>query len=272
MVYKTKFLKQVVEEDYDPAADGTYTWELSDQALAAIWLTIKGDIVKENQCIDDFCDSITKIDLWFGGFNVIHYEHSIKALLMNCKLKQHWPYLVNSTQTIDDVTGVTFPILLGAPYLNQAMALPASLNNRKRLSLTVDIATIALDDLYLDISEVILPDASPAGCIKQEEISVAAKGTGDHDVWMQTNWDLLKLMLYSPHVPDGAVYTTTSHLDTNGYPGSIYTQKSWTSLKAQGRLKTTLTSQPEAQPLECRLTLKTGCVTMANLTFSTSRT
>lgn len=209
MVYKTKFLKQMVVNDYDPAADGTYTWELSDEAMAAIWITIKGDLVAADKCIDDFCLSCTGIDLWFGGFNVAHYTHSLDALTMNCKLKGAWPYLVNSSQTIDDVTGVTFPIMFGAPYLNRNMAIPASHSNRKRLTLTLDIATAALDDLLIDIAEVILPDATPAGCIKQEEIAVSAKGTGDQDLWLQTNWDLLKLLIRSTTVPTGAAYTST---------------------------------------------------------------
>jgi hypothetical protein len=209
MVYKTKFLKQIIENDYDPAADGSITWELSDEALAAVWITIKGALVGPDMCIDDFCLSLPGIDVWFGGFNVIHYEHAIKALTMNCKLKGAWPYLVNSSQTIDDVTGVTFPILFGAPYMNDQMALPRSLSNRKKLTLTFDIATAALDDLFIDIAEVILPDANPVGCIKQEEQNIESKGTGDHDLWLQTNWDLLKLLIYSPHFPTGAVYTTT---------------------------------------------------------------
>ena len=209
MVYKTKFLKQRVVADYDPAADAVYTEELTDSALAAIWITVKGDLVAANMCIDDFLLSLTSLDVWFGGFNVVHYSHPIKALVMNCKLKGAWPYLVNSSQTIDDVTGVTFPILFGTPYLNPLMALPASKDNRKTISLGLDIATAALDDLLIDIHEVILPDANPAGCIKQEEVSVAAKGTGDKDVWLQTNWDLLKLLLHSPTYPTGAAYTST---------------------------------------------------------------
>jgi len=202
-------LKQVIENNYDPAADGVVTWELSDQALAAIWLTVKGDLYAANQCIDDFLLSLTAIDVWFGGFNVLHYTDAIKAYVMNCKLKQHWGYLVNSSQTVDDVTGITFPLLFGAPYLNDKMCLPASLTNRKKLTLGLDIATAALDDLLIDISEVILIDASPIGCIKQEQIDVSAKGTGDKDLWLQTNWDLLKLLIYSPTVPTGAVYTST---------------------------------------------------------------
>jgi len=209
MVYKGKFLKQVIENDYDPAADGVYTWELSDQALAAIWLTIKGDLVAANMCIDDFLLSLTGLDVWFGSFNVMHYTTGIKAYLMNCKFKQAHGYLVNSSQTIDDVTGITFPLLFGAPYLNDKMCLPKSLDNRKKLSLTLDIATAALDDLLVDISEVIMIDASPLGCIKQEQVDVATKGTGDKDLWLQTNWDLLKAMIYSPTVPTGAAYTAT---------------------------------------------------------------
>ena len=209
MVYKTKFLKQVVENDYDPTADETKTWELSDNALAAIWITVKGDLVKADVCIDDMLLSLTSLDVWHGGFNVCHYEHPFKALVMNCKLKGAHPWLVNSSQTIDDVTGVTFPIMFGAPYLNEAMALPKSLDNRKRLTLGLDIATANLDDLLIDICEVILPNSNPVGCIKQEEVSVAAKGTGDKDIWLQTNWDLLKLLLYSTTVPTGAAYTST---------------------------------------------------------------
>lgn len=210
MVYKTRFLKQVVENDYDPAADGTYTWELSNEALAAVWITIKGDLVQADVCIDDILACLTTIDLWFGGFNVIHYADSLKALVMNCKLKGAAPYILTaSSQTIDDVVGITFPLLLGAPYLNESMCLPRSESNRKKLSLTFDIATAYVDDLLVDIAEVILLQANPQGCIKQEQVSVAAKGTGDKDVWLQTNWDLLKLLLYSTTVPTGGAYTST---------------------------------------------------------------
>jgi hypothetical protein len=209
LVYKTVFLKQRVVEDYDPAADGSYTWEMSDEALAAVWITIKGDLVAANMCIDDFMLSCTALDFWMGGFNIAHYSHPLDALVMNCKLKGAWPYLVNSSQTVDDVTGVTFPLLFGAPYLNEKMCLPASHSNRKTLTLTLDIATAALDDLYIDIAEVIIPGATPAGCIKQDEVAVAAKGTGDQDAWIQTHWDILKLLLRSTTFPHGAAYTST---------------------------------------------------------------
>jgi len=210
MVYKTKFLKQTVEDDYQPGlTDLTITRELSDLPLSAIWIAIKGDLVAANMCIDDFCLSLTAIDVWFGGFNVLHYTHTIKALLMNCKLKQHWPYLIGHTQTIDDSAGVIFPLLFGAPYLNDKMCLPKSLDNRKTLTLSIDVATAALDDLYLDIVEVIMPDATPTGFIKQEQVGVEARGTGDKDLWLQTNWDLLKLLIHSPTVNYEHAYVNT---------------------------------------------------------------
>lgn len=209
MVYKTKFLKKRVEDSYDPAADGTYTWELSDDVLAAVWLTIKGDLVAADQCIDDLLGLIDGIDVWFGGFNVVHYASGVKAAMMNMLLKQSRTMLIGNGQAIDDIMGVSFPILFGAPYINDKMALPADKSNRKTLSLTVDIADAAFDDLLIDICEVILPGASPVGFIKQEEISQVALGTGDKDVWLQRNWDLLKLLFHCPTVPVDAAWTTT---------------------------------------------------------------
>jgi hypothetical protein len=209
MVYKTRFLKQVIENDFTPSDDGSYTWELSDETLAAVWLTIKGYHGPYDFCIDNLCESISAIDVWFGGFNVLHYQHCIDALLMNCKLKQHWPYWVQQSQTSGYIVGITFPLLFGAPYLIDSMALPRSLDNRKKLTLTWDQSNTYIDDLELDISEVILPNATPIGTIKQEETSVEAKGTGDKDLWLQTNWDILKLMLYSPTVPTEDTYTST---------------------------------------------------------------
>ena len=209
MVYTSPFFKRGVVNNYTPTADGTLEWELTDNPLAAVWLTVKGDLVAANMCIDDFLLSLTSLNVWMGAFNVCHYAHPLDALVMNCKLKGAWPYLVNSSQTVDDHTGVTFPILFGAPYLNEKMCLPKSLDNRKRLVLGVDIATAALDALQIDIAEVIMPGAQPAGAIKQEEIAVAAKGTGDNDVWLQRNWDLLKLNIRSPTVPTGTAYTST---------------------------------------------------------------
>ena len=115
MVYKGKFLKQVIENDFDPTVSTTYTWELSDQALAALWLTVKGGLYAIDMCIDDFLAPLSSIDVWLGSFNVCHYATPLKALIMNSKLKQHFPYLLTSTQTATYVTGITFPILFGAP-------------------------------------------------------------------------------------------------------------------------------------------------------------
>jgi hypothetical protein len=209
LVYKTNFLKQVVVNDYDPLADETKTFDLTNEALAAIWITVKGDLVKADVSVADILASITSIDLWHGGFNVMHYAHAFDALMMNCKLKMANPYLVHNSQIIDDVVGVTFPLMFGAPYLNQQMALPASESNRKRLTLGLDIATANLDDLLIDVAEVLLPNTTPQGCIKQEEITVTNGSTGDQDLWLQTNWDLLKLNFYCPTVPAGATYTST---------------------------------------------------------------
>jgi hypothetical protein len=209
MVYTSPFFKRGIVNNYDPAADGVYEWELTDNPLAAIWLTVKGDLYKIDVCIDDIMESVTSLDVWMGAFNVAHYAHAIDCLAMNCKLKGSMPYLVYSTQNVDDVTGVTFPILFGAPYLNKQMCLPKSLDNRKRIVLGLDIATANVDDLLIDLAEVIMPNATPTGAIKQEEIHVAAKGTGDNDVWLQRNWDLLKLMIKSPTVPVTTTYTST---------------------------------------------------------------
>lgn len=172
-------------------------------------MTIKGDLVAADQCIDDLLDLIDGIDVWFGGFNVVHYTDGIKAMIMNALLKQSRPMIIGNGQAIDDIMGCAFPILFGAPYINDKMALPKDMANRKTLSLTVDIADASFDDLLIDITEVILPDARPTGFIKQEEVSQAALGTGDKDVWLQRNWDLLKLVLYGTTVPVDAAWTTT---------------------------------------------------------------
>jgi len=208
-VYKTKFLKKRVEDEYDPAADGTFTWELTDDVLAAIWVTIKGDLVAADQCIDDLLGLIQGIDVWLGGFNVVHYADGLKAMLMNALLKQSRPMIIGNGQAIDDIMGCSFPILFGAPYINDKMALPADKSNRKTLSLTVDIADAAFDDLLIDICEVILPGASPVGFIKQEQITQNAMGTGDKDVWLQRNWDLLKLLFHAPTAPVDATWAYT---------------------------------------------------------------
>ena len=207
MVYKTKFLKKLVVADYDPTADETKSWELSDDALAAIWITIKGDLFAADQCLDDLADLVTSLDVWMGGLNVVHYINTISAVVMNSCLKQNRPMLIGNGQNIADVMGLCFPILFGAPYLNDKMALPKDDSNRKILTLGLDIADGAFDELLLDITEVILPGANPVGFIKQEEISQAALGTGDKDVWLQRNWDLLKLIFKVPTVPVDAAWT-----------------------------------------------------------------
>ena len=208
-VYKTKFLKKRVEDSYDFLADGSKTWELTDDVLAAIWLTIKGDLVQADVCNEKLTGLINGIDVWFGGFNVVHYAHGEHCHMMNMLLKQSRTMLIGNGMAIDDVQGICFPILFGAPYLNEKMALPASLSNRKTLTLNVDIADANFDDLLIDIVEVILPGGNPTGFIKQEEVNLSAQGTGDKDVWLQRNWDLLKMLFHVPTVPVDAAWTTT---------------------------------------------------------------
>lgn len=235
MVYMSPYLKSLVVQDYVPAADGVYSWELTDQPLAAIWLTVKGTLNAIDKCITDMMLSVTGLDVWMGSFNVVHYTTGIKALFANCKIKQHWPYMVASSQTAAAVVGVTFPIMFGAPYLNPSMCLPQSLSNRKRLDLTVDIANAGLATTELDITQMIMPGAAPVGCIKQEEIVVANAATGEQDVWLQHNWDLLKLLIYSPTVPVTTAYTATvkrATMEINDFPWG-YNQVPWTHLHAE---------------------------------------
>jgi hypothetical protein len=235
VVYKSPFLKTLVVQDLVPAADGIISYELTDQPLAAIWLTVKGTLYAIDQCIDDILASITSLDVWMGSFNVMHYTTALKALMMNCKLKQQWPYMVASSQTVADVVGVTFPLMFGAPYLNPNMCLPSSLSNRKRIDIGVDIANTHLATLQLDISQVIMPGATPAGAIKQEEILVPGTITGERDIWMQHNWDMLKLLLYSTTVPITTAYTCTIHratLEIDDYPWG-YNAVPWEHLHAE---------------------------------------
>lgn len=117
--------------------------------------------------------------------------------------------LIGNGQAIDDIRAVSFPILFGAPYLNKDMALPKDLSNRKSLTLGLDIATSSYDDLLISIDEVILPEAKPIGFIKQEEISQAAQGTGDKDIWLQRNWDILKILFKAPTAPDDDAWAST---------------------------------------------------------------
>ncbi|MCJ7621736.1 MAG: hypothetical protein MUP64_16150 [Anaerolineae bacterium] len=229
------YLKSLVIQDFTPLADGVYSWELTDQPLAAVWITIKGTLYAIDQCIDDMLASITSLDVWMGSFNVQHFTHLEKCLMANCKLKQAWPYMVNSSQNVDDYVGVTFPIMFGAPYLNSSMCLPASLNNRKRLDLGLDIANTHMDLIQLDISQMIMPGASPAGAVKMEEITVANALVGEQDVWLQHNWDLLKLLLYSPTVPVTTALTATIHratLEINDFPWG-YNAVPWEHLHAE---------------------------------------
>jgi len=212
MVFKPPFLKKRVVSDYDPTADETKTFNLTDEALAAIWITIKGDLVAADKSDDDLMALLTSIQVDMGGFTVLKYTNTVHAIVMNMLLKQSRYMLIGNGQAIDDVRGVCFPLLFGAPYLNSKMALPKSLSNRKSLTLGLDIASANFDDLLLDISEVILPNTKPVGFIKQEEVSKSADGTGDKDVWLQTNWDLLKLTFKCPTVPVDATWTQTINL------------------------------------------------------------
>lgn len=209
MVYKTPFLKKRVVTDYDPSADETKTIPLSGEALSAIWLTIKGDLVEADVCIDELAQSVTSIDVNMGGFNVTHYNNTISAIMNNSILKEARPMLIGNGKAIDDVMGISFPILFGTPYLNQSMALPASASNKKELILGLDIATAYIDDLLISVDEVILPETYPMGTIKQEEKSQAALGTGDHDITLQTNWDILGILFKAATVPVDAAWTKT---------------------------------------------------------------
>ena len=209
MVYKCRFLKKRVVSDYDPTADETKSWELSDEALAAIWITIKGDFVAADKCWDTLSTLVTSLDVWLGGFNVVHYINTLTAIKMNSNLVNARGMLMGNGVAIDDVMGITFPIVFGAPYLNQKMALPKDYSNRKILSMGLDIANSEFDDLLIDIAEVILPEGKPVGFIKQEEVSQAAQGTGDKDIWLQRNWDLLKILFKVPTVPVDTAWTKT---------------------------------------------------------------
>lgn len=209
MVYNTPFLKKRVVEDYDPSADETHTFDLSDEAMASLWISVKGDFVADEHCCDDLLGLVSNIEVDMGGFNVVHYTNALSCVIMNSLLKGNRAMLIGNGQDTDDIKSVSFPILFGAPYPNRSMCLPASHSNRKKLTMTLDIANADFDDLLISISEVILPKAQPLGALKQEEISQSAMGTGDKDVWLQTNWDLLYVLFKGATVPVDDAWTAT---------------------------------------------------------------
>lgn len=108
MVFKCPFLKKRVVTDYDPAADETKTWSLTDDALAALWITIKADLAADEKCDDDLMALITSLDVWFGGFNVVHHINTITGVMMNMLLKQNRYTIIGNGMDTDDVRGVCF--------------------------------------------------------------------------------------------------------------------------------------------------------------------
>lgn len=235
MVYNTPFLKKRIVEDYDPTADEVHTFDLSDEALAALWVSVKADFVADEKCYDELMALLTSIDVNMGGFNVVHYINSLSGVMMNSLLKRNRPMVIGNGKDIDDISVMTFPILFGVPYLNRNMALPASHSNRKQLILGLDIANSDFDDLLISVHEVILPNASPLGALKQEEIAQSALGTGDKDVWLQTNWDLLYVLFKCPTVPVDAAYTATVNragLELNDFFFG-YNNVEWETLHAE---------------------------------------
>lgn len=235
MVYKCPFLKKRVVEDYDPSADETHTFDLSDEAMGALWISLKADYAADEKCYDDLANLITSIDVNMGGFNVVHYTNTESCFMMNSLLKRNRCMVGGNGKDTDDIAFITFPILFGAPYLNRNMALPASHSNRKQLILGLDIATSDFDDLLISVHEVILPDAHPLGALKQEEISQSALGTGDKDIWLQTNWDLLYILFKGTTVPVDAAWTSTINragLELNDFFFG-YNNVEWETLHAE---------------------------------------
>lgn len=152
---------------------------------------------------------VDTISIKMGGTEIVHYENTVSAVLMNMLLKQNRYMIIGNGQDTDDIRAVAFPILFGAPYLIESMCLPYSASNKKTITLGLDIANSSFDDLLVSIHQVILPNAKPQGAIRQEEVNVSAQGTGLHDIKLQTNWDLLKLLFKIPTAPDDDAWTST---------------------------------------------------------------
>lgn len=209
MVFKTPFLKKALVRDYDPTADESNTWDLTNNPLGALWIGIKGDLAADEKCDDELMDLIDLIHVQYGAFDVVRYTEPPLCVMMNMQLKQNRYMITGNGMNTDDIRGVIFPILFGAPYLLEDMCLPKDHDNKKTLTLQMDIADANFDDLLVDIHQVILPDAKPKGFIKQHETSISARGTGEQDIKLQTNWDLLKLLFQCPTVPDDSAWTST---------------------------------------------------------------
>lgn len=209
MTIKAIFLKKALVKDYDPTADGSHTWDLTNNPLGALWITIRGDLVQADLDDDKLMDLIDLIKVQYGAFDVLNYTETPLCVIMNCMLKQNRYMLIGNGQAIDDIRAISFPLLFGAPYLNEDMCLPYDKENKKTLTITWDDADANFDDLIIDIHQVILPYAKPKGFIKQIQNNISAKGTGEQDIVLQTNWDLIKLILDCPTVPVDAAWTTT---------------------------------------------------------------
>jgi hypothetical protein len=204
------FLRTVLVQNRAEAADRTFQEDLPVNPLSQILVTLRGDIdtVNTNEPLADFLNTVTSLGVMFRGQDVV--RGSLRDLaVLNAILTGQAPFGQRVQDAATETWSLTVPINFGrVPYMGEE-CFPAVKRGDLRLEMTLDVQSVDVDLLELQIETVELLNASPARFLKYTTNNVTFGTTGQEVVRLPIGNPLLGCLLFSTTVPTAALTTAT---------------------------------------------------------------
>lgn len=202
-----KFIRSIVANDYTPAADGTYTFDLPVNPLSYIDFTIKCLNVTNEATIAEILALVTNIEVLHRGSALVSIS-AADLLAMGAVINRTKPYADN---LVADDNGTRY-IMLRIPFarwpLDPEEGVPATHRGELQLRTLVDIANAGADGLILQIEAAEMVGASPATFLKYRTLTQTPV-VGNNDLAIPSGNDLVGILLYGTTVPATTAWTKT---------------------------------------------------------------
>lgn len=203
-----RILRSVIVQDYTPAADGSFTWDLPVNPLSYISLVIKALNVTNEATVAEIAAMLTNIQVLHRGTSIFQLS-GVDLLALNAILLRHTPLLLNQVATDDATRALMLIIPMGRKLLHPDEAFPETKSGELQLRLTVDIANAGADGLILQVESTEIPDAHPSRHLKVTTLTLTPSATGQTDLDLPIRNAYSGILLWGTTVPTGTAWTTT---------------------------------------------------------------
>lgn len=203
-----EYRRTSVINDYAPAADGYFDFDLPPGAISHVDFMIKALNVTDEATAAEILAMVSKIEILYNGESIESFSAADLAAL-NAVMFGKQPVLTNLVATDNATRQMGLCIPFGRVLYDPAECFPAHKAGTLKIGVTVDIANAGADGLILIAEAIELPKAVPESFLKITTMSKTPAATGDCDVDLPTGNLVAGILCWGTTAPTTTAWTAT---------------------------------------------------------------